>query len=268
MSHIQYKYQTRHDFKLLYSNIKHIWKCSNIMENENKTYIFLLILFPPFWVVAINDKLSFSSNTTNDRHQKEARLWLHIVCARHEIIIKFLLVPTTSSHLWIKTIMIWSELIKLHTFKYTNKIWNTKKRKVLALSFLQRICKALHTVSLSASDASAVLILLQFSLQTAVCCAWVCVSMCVSRGARCRDHSERVGGGGPRIFIRPRTRRSSAWCCPAWSVAGSCICLGRPGRSRCGGGRSGCSWIHRGPEPALRSGPEGREGGTWDTVLA
>lgn len=31
MSHIQHKYQTRDDFKLLYSNIKHKWKCSNIM---------------------------------------------------------------------------------------------------------------------------------------------------------------------------------------------------------------------------------------------
>lgn len=29
-------------------DIKHTKKCSNIMENKNKTYIFLLILFPPF----------------------------------------------------------------------------------------------------------------------------------------------------------------------------------------------------------------------------
>lgn len=41
MSHIQYKYQTRYDFKLLYSNIKHKWKCSNIMENKNDIH------FPP-----------------------------------------------------------------------------------------------------------------------------------------------------------------------------------------------------------------------------
>lgn len=36
MSHIQYKYQTRHDFfNLQNSNIKHKWKCSNMMENKN-----------------------------------------------------------------------------------------------------------------------------------------------------------------------------------------------------------------------------------------
>lgn len=63
---------------------------------------------------------------------------------------------------------------------------------------------------------------------------------------------------GWRLLIRPQTRQSSAWCCPAWSAARSCICLGRPGRSRSEEGRSGCSWNHHAPEPALRSGPEGR----------
>lgn len=84
--------------------------------------------------------------------------------------------------------MIWSELIKLHTFKYTNKICNTKKRKVLALSFLQRIREALHTAGhdsgqecvSSVSDASAVLILLQFRLQLMRAVHEFCVSVCVN----------------------------------------------------------------------------------------
>lgn len=61
-----------------------------------------------------------------------------------------------------------------------------------------------------------------------------------------------------RRLIRPQTRRSSAWCCPAGSVARSCICLGRRAHSRCGGDRSGCSWTRHGPEPALRSGSNER----------
>lgn len=149
---------------------------------QKQTYIFLLILFSPFWVVAMNDKLSSSSYTTNDKHQKEARFWLHMCTSWNNI--KIFASPLTSSHLRIKTIMIWSELIKLHTFKYTKKIWNTKKRG-FGTKFSSKDLQALHTArqthnrSVSLSDASAVLVLLQLSLQLmCVLHEFVCVDVC------------------------------------------------------------------------------------------
>lgn len=123
---------------------------------------------------------------------------------------------------------------------------------------------------LSVRDASAALITAPVKSATAMCYYMSsCVCRCVS--AEERDVVTIQKGWlaeGRRLFIRPRTRRSSAWCCPAGSVAGSCICLGRRGHSHCEEGHFGCSWFRHAPEPALRSTPEGREGEeAWDTIL-
>lgn len=61
--------------------------------------------------------------------------------------------------------------------------------------------------------------------------------------------------GSVRVSTRPRTHRSSAWCCPDGSGAGFCTCRGQPGCFWHGAGRSGSSCSRIGIVPARNSGP-------------
>lgn len=73
MSHIQYKYQTRYDFKLLYSNIKHKWKCSNIMKNKNDIHFSVYTVSPLLSGRYKRQTILFFLHK-QVRHQNKARL--------------------------------------------------------------------------------------------------------------------------------------------------------------------------------------------------